>query len=818
MRPRPSRWIRRALLAAAVLAGSVALPLAGPVVTPAWAAPVTPAGCVAPTPAALAGFFDAALPGRLAHDRVPGAVVSVVSGDRTVFAKGYGISEAEHGVAFDPARSLVRIASITKPFTWTAVMQQVEAARLDLDADVNTYLKDFKVPATYRRPVTLQTLMNHTSGFEDRVIGIAARSAAEVPPLGDFLAANMPARIRPPGEVTAYSNYGAALAGFIVSQVSGERYDQYVRRHILEPLGMAHSTATEPVPTALAADLARSYDSATNPPKPVPFTLDRLTPDGSVSATAADLARFMLAHLNGGQLAGRRILGPAAEAQMQQSSFAADPRLGGYAHGFMERRINGHRVLMHDGSWEGFESALILIPGCKLGVFVSTNGTGGIDSVIDLIPRFFDRFAPRPAVPDAVAAPAPAPGMAKATLQPGFYEPARHNESTVEKLVNLLGPMRLKVDGDGTVRFKGKQWRPKGGGLYAPADGSDHLVALTGPDGIRYVASDGPTYQLLRPVETPTFNLAVLLVVALAGRRCRPARRRLPGRAGRGGVHRHRRVPLRGAAQLRAAARRAGRGAAGVGGGAGVHGRRLARRRRRRGRPRPPARPARRPGGAGLVPVAVEPDRLAVLVNRGMAPAWTRGGLREGAGRCGDRPARARVPPGHHRRPAAFATDREPGSSTPTRSPPMTSNPTISSMWTLPIGSKASPSSIWSIEATSASSQKTSTRPGPTATTAPAGTGRRRRAPYACYRASLGRNANRPAGSHVGRTLAIFAWTLRVVSCPLDGTYRGQRLRAAMGAKREYWPWKVTVTVSVGPLRCLARIRSASPLRGDSGS
>jgi CubicO group peptidase (beta-lactamase class C family) len=516
MRPRPPRWIRRALLAAAVLAGSLALPLAGPAATPAWAAPAAPAGCGAPTPAALAGFFDRALPGRLAHDRVPGAVVSVVSGDTTVFAKGYGKADAEHGVAFDPARSLVRIASITKLFTWTAVMQQVEAGRLDLNADVNTYLKDFKVPATYQRPVTLQTLMNHTSGFEDRVIGIAARGAAEVPPLGDFLAANMPARIRPPGEVTAYSNYGAALAGYIVSQVSGEPYDQYVRRHVLEPLGMAHSTTTEPVPAALAADLARSYDSETNPPKPVPFTFDRLTPDGSVSATAADMARFMLAHLNGGELDGGRVLGAATEAQMQQSSFAADPRLGGYAHGFMERRIDGHRVLMHDGSWEGFESALILIPGCRLGVFVSTNATGGIDTVIDLIPRFFDRFAPPPAVSDAVTAPAPAPGMARAALQPGFYEPARHNESTVEKLVNLLGPMRLKVDGDGTVRFKGKQWRPKGGGLYAPADGSDHLVALTGPDGVRYVASDGPTYQLLRPVETPLFNLGVLLVIALA--------------------------------------------------------------------------------------------------------------------------------------------------------------------------------------------------------------------------------------------------------------------------------------------------------------
>src|SRR5262249_20574148 len=153
---------------------------------------------------------------------------------------------------------------------------QVQAGRLDLNADVNTYLKAFQVPATYPQPVTLQTLMDHTSGFEDRFIGVAADTAADVPPLGDFLAANMPARIRPPGEVYAYSNYGAALAGYIVAQVSGEPYAQYVQRHILDPLGMSHTTATEPVPAALSADLARSYDADTG--QRIPFRFDRLAP------------------------------------------------------------------------------------------------------------------------------------------------------------------------------------------------------------------------------------------------------------------------------------------------------------------------------------------------------------------------------------------------------------------------------------------------------------------------------------------------------------------------------------------------------------
>jgi CubicO group peptidase (beta-lactamase class C family) len=475
----------------------------GIVVTASPAASAAPAGCADATPAALREFFDGALPDRLHDNNVPGAVVSVVSGGTTAFAKGYGLADAEHRVPFDPAHSLVRIASITKLFTWTAVMQQVEAGRLDLRADVNEYLTDFRVPETFPEPVTLEALMSHTAGFEERVIGTAARSADDVPDLGEYLASNMPARIRPPGEISAYSNYGAALAGHLVTKVSGESYPDYLRRHVFDPLGMAHSTAAEPPPTGLA----RSYDSDTNPPTRIPFAFDIMAPDGSVSATADDMARFMLAHLR----QGRGILGEQTAARMHERSFAADPRLGGWAHGFMDRTVNGHRVLMHDGSWEGFQSALVLVPDCDLGLFVSTNGTGGIDALTDLMPEFYDRFVPATGTPEPVAQSA-----SRATgPQAGFYEPARHNESTVEKLTTLLGPSRLTVGDDGTVRFQGKDWLPQGEGLYRLADGTDRLVFLTGSDGRRYVATDGTAFQLLDRPETLPFNLIVLLVFAV---------------------------------------------------------------------------------------------------------------------------------------------------------------------------------------------------------------------------------------------------------------------------------------------------------------
>jgi hypothetical protein len=333
-----------------------------------------------------------------------------------------------------------------------------------------------------------------------------------VPPLEQYLADHMPARIRPPGEISAYSNYGAALGGHIVAQVTGEAYDQYVQRHLLDPLGMARSTAAEPVPAALAGDLARSYDTEVTPPAGYPFTFDRMPPDGSVTTTAADMANFMNAHLRQGRFGAGRILSQATAARMHQQSFTADPRVDGYAHGFKERTVNGHRVLMHDGGWEGFTSLLMLMPDCDLGLFLTMNSlSGDSPETHTFVDAFFDRFAPGRAgtggtAPVAVGAARPA------TPKAGFYKPTRHNATSFEKVTTLLSPARLTVDDDGAVTFRGKTWAPQGDGSYRVREG-DRLVFLSGTDGRRYVATDGSAAELMSRSETLLVNLAVLLAI-----------------------------------------------------------------------------------------------------------------------------------------------------------------------------------------------------------------------------------------------------------------------------------------------------------------
>src|SRR5215217_2837591 len=193
-------------------------------------------------PAEMEAFLDKELAREMEKHHIAGAAVSVVKDGELFFAKGYGYADLENKIPVDPERTVFRIGSVGKVFTWTAVMQLVEQGKLDLDEDINTYL-DFRIPDTYPQPITLKDLMTHTSGFEERLLESLVSDADDQVSTREWLISNMPARARPPGDIASYSNYNAMLAGYIVGQGSGQPYDQYIQEHILNPLGMVHSTA-----------------------------------------------------------------------------------------------------------------------------------------------------------------------------------------------------------------------------------------------------------------------------------------------------------------------------------------------------------------------------------------------------------------------------------------------------------------------------------------------------------------------------------------------------------------------------------------------
>jgi CubicO group peptidase (beta-lactamase class C family) len=307
-----------------------------------------------------------------------GSVITVVHDGRVVFSKGYGSANLETKKMVDPAKTLFRVGSISKTFTAIAVMQLVEQGKLELDADINTYLKAFKVVSPFGKPITLRHLLTHTAGFQESSEQIFFEQPQDMGTLEQSLANRLPKLVRPPGMAPMYSNHGVALAGYIVEVVSGEPYAQYVQRHILEPLGMTHSSALQPLPTNLEPDVASGYDAG-DPKKPLvkPFELISISPAGAISATGSDMARYMRMLLNGGELEGKRILKPSTLEAMFAPQFRFQPNAVGQGFVFWRGLFGGELAISHGGDTQWFHSEMNLFPKEKLGVFVSVNSTGG---------------------------------------------------------------------------------------------------------------------------------------------------------------------------------------------------------------------------------------------------------------------------------------------------------------------------------------------------------------------------------------------------------------------------------------------------------
>ena len=403
-------------------------------------------------PAELETFLDELFSKQMTDYGIAGLTFSLVKDGQVFFQKGYGYADVENQVPVDAAETIFRTGSVTKLFTWTAVMQLVEQGKLDLDADINAYL-DFKIPDTFPEPITLRHLLAHTAGFEELALGTKAAAYDQIQPLGEYLATHMPARVRPVGLAGVYSNYGADLAGYVVERVSGMPYADYLEANIFKPLGMEHTTARLPLPAELESQLSTGYSVTQGTLQPGTFQIPNTQPDCCVSSTAADMARFMIAHLNGGQLpdGSGKILESETAKQMQTSLWSPDARLkGGFAYGFMEVVLNGQRILYHGGDINPFHGLLVLIPEQNFGFFVAYNtDTAASLWTLDLL-SFVDHYFPQTKVSTQ-----PAEGFdAQAGRFAGYYRPMRGAYTTLEKVNVLKTWAAVKPSHDGALLWQ----------------------------------------------------------------------------------------------------------------------------------------------------------------------------------------------------------------------------------------------------------------------------------------------------------------------------------------------------------------------------
>ncbi|MFV3128986.1 serine hydrolase domain-containing protein [Niveispirillum sp. KHB5.9] len=434
--------------------------------------PAGPTAVEAAAPAALTKadvelLVDGFLPYALQRGDIAGAVVTVVKDGQILFTKGYGVADRETNEPVDPEKHLFRPGSISKLFTWIAVMQQVEAGRIDLDTDINKYL-GFKIPNTWPEPITMRHVMTHTAGFAETVRDLIVRGQDHPLELEALLARWIPERAFKPGTVPAYSNYATALAGLIVQRVSGEKFEDYIDKHILAPAGMKHSSMAQPLPPHLAPLMSKGYGSSRD--KAQAFEVVNHAPAGSLSASGADMGRFMIALLNKGEAPNGRILTPESLAQMWKPQYRPLPGQElAMGLGFYEQNRNGYRIMGHGGDTTLFHSDLAMWLDEGVGLYISFNSTGDDVSrgpIRDQLHRMIaDRYFPpktKPAEPAVAAAP-----IKRAVPVGGTYYMSRRAEGTLVSLINLVGQGDLVTNDDGTVTFsmfrdyagKPKRWR-----------------------------------------------------------------------------------------------------------------------------------------------------------------------------------------------------------------------------------------------------------------------------------------------------------------------------------------------------------------------
>jgi CubicO group peptidase (beta-lactamase class C family) len=478
----------------------------------------------------LERFMGELIQAQMDAHHIPNAAVAVVSGGEVLYLKGFGQVNLETGHPVDPETTLFRIGSTAKLVTWTAVMQLVEQGLLDLDADVNQYL-DFQIPSTVLSqpgevaPVTLAHLMTHTAGFEAYPDQIFRLSPENLLPLDQYVRQHLPVRAFPPGEVAAYSNYGTALAGYIVERVSGQPFASYTEANIFAPLGMKHSTFRQPVSAELAGNIAHPYRYVDGAYRPADFEFMQ-EPEGSLSSTAADMARFMLAHLGDGSLEGGRVLREDTLHRMHTPQPARHPDLGGMTLGFMHGKFNDLNVLFHGGSTLLFDTGLYLLPEVDTGLFITYSGANHLVHTT-LFQSFLQRYYPS----SSSTAPAPSEGMAERSARfSGEYHQNTRSFTTEESFNSLnMGIIQVDVDTEGylLVTHLGEtdsfvELEP---GLYRnlrQGRTQDYfgpfrtLVFETDPFGQTLLASDGPmTYSQAPWYGSSVFTLPALVLILL---------------------------------------------------------------------------------------------------------------------------------------------------------------------------------------------------------------------------------------------------------------------------------------------------------------
>lgn len=474
----------------------------------------------------LSAFFNAQDIDSLRHQtksifeqqNTPGAVLIWVQGDSTLIFETYGLANVEENRPIDPENTIFRVGSISKPFTSIGVLNGVERGLLELDRDINTYFDEPLIRDSYQTPLTLRHLLTHTGGLDDHFIGKSSRTKEQALTLEESVQHLLPPRVIESGEIATYSNFGAALAGYLLEHTDGRKFSIIIYDEVFKKIGMESSTF-DPDEEALS-DFMTGYFADEEGLIPLKYDYIHDSPAAMMVTTARDMEQFMHLILTPGGLEKSGVLSREMTSEMQSIQFTHHPKSdGGFGFLWNIFDYNGHRVIGHDGGYIGVSARLFIFPEHDAAFFAATNTMdfGFISGVTDYLT---DTLLPKKDSPEDYTVPSQ-----KYTGNPPLHEYAatwrntRYTKGSFTKFAVLAGimgqEMITKTVGDSLLVM------PKPGGesrrlvrvepnLFQSIDDNYYLAFREEQGKVTHVFTNGTTaLEKLHPLETQSVQLSL---------------------------------------------------------------------------------------------------------------------------------------------------------------------------------------------------------------------------------------------------------------------------------------------------------------------
>ncbi|NOU87383.1 serine hydrolase [Paenibacillus sp. LMG 31460] len=339
-------------------------------------------------------FADPLFADKMKKFNTVGSNFVVVKDGKVVLSKGYGYANKEKNIPVDKD-TIFQIGSVTKSFTALAAMQLVDQGKVSMTQDIQAYLGGLKVPNTTGKPLTMFDLLTYSSGVDlpDIVTDFSLEHLNKDIPMKGYFNTHMPTVVRPPGEAYTYDNFGFMLAGYAVESVSGMPYSQYMEKNVFKPLGM-NKTGVRLTPEVLS-NMAAHYGPNGELQPTIGFAPSE-KPEGSMTSTGEDMAKYLIMHLNKGVFEGKEIVSKKSIDLMHTYHIFADPTIPittvGF-EGYFNNLMNGQHVILKGGNVPGHSSLIAILPERNTAFYMSYNNDSMMS--LEVYEAFMNHYFPK---------------------------------------------------------------------------------------------------------------------------------------------------------------------------------------------------------------------------------------------------------------------------------------------------------------------------------------------------------------------------------------------------------------------------------------